>query len=127
MQGYAVPWLHLMGELSPKVTEGEKPVSQNLHKFGGYVISPSVKTCGFATFLLAVACCLQPATSPRESFGFQRGAAESRQSRDFGAFRQRKARLRLIVFWLHLMGELSPKVTEGEKPIDRCTNSVFAA
>ena len=22
-------WLHLMGELSPKVTEGEKPLSQN--------------------------------------------------------------------------------------------------
>ena len=24
-----VLWLHLMGELSPKVTEGEKPLSQN--------------------------------------------------------------------------------------------------
>ena len=29
------------------------------------------------------------------------------------------------ISWLHLMGELSPKVTEGEKPLDRCTNAVF--
>ena len=76
-------------------------------KFGRCVISPSVNTSGFATFLLAVACCLQPATSPRESFGFQRGFAESRQSRDFGEFRQRKAG-GYAVPWLLLMGELSP-------------------
>ena len=30
-------------------------------------------------------------------------------------------------FWLHLMGELSAKPTEGEKLLDRCTNAVFAA
>ena len=35
--------------------------------------------------------------------------------------------LRLFVSWLHLMGELSPKVTEGEKPLGRYTNPVFAA
>ena len=29
------------------------------------------------------------------------------------------------VLWLHLMGELSPKVTEGEKPLCRRTNIVF--
>ena len=52
--------------------------------------------------------CSQPATSPRETFGFQRGAAESRQSRDFGAYHQRKAGV-TPVLWLHLMGELASR------------------
>ena len=40
---------------------------------------------------LAVACCLQPATSPRESFGFQRGAAGALLCKASGAYHQRKA------------------------------------
>ena len=36
--------------------------------------------------LQAVACCTKPATSPRSNPEDCRGAAESRQSRDFGAF-----------------------------------------
>ena len=44
-----------------------------------YVISPSViATSRAATFLLAVACCLQPATSPDAFFECQSGAAETR-------------------------------------------------
>ena len=37
--------------------------------------------------------------------------------------------LRMFVPWLHLMGELSkPQVlTEGEKPLGRCTHAVFAS
>ena len=49
-----VPWLHLMGELSAKPTEGENPVCRTKKpaEFDRYVISPSVKTFGFATFLI---------------------------------------------------------------------------
>lgn len=45
---------------------------------------PSVR-CADSS-LQAVACCTQPATSPRSNPEDCRGAAESRQSRDFGAF-----------------------------------------
>ncbi len=75
-----------MGELSPEVTEGENPFRRTRKpaQIGRYVISPSVKTCGFATFLI-----------------------RGRQG------------LRPLVPWLHLMGELSPEVTEGEKPLSQ--------
>ena len=43
----------------------------HLYKFDRHVISPSGKPAVWH-LRLAVACCLQPATSPRESFGFQR-------------------------------------------------------
>ena len=39
----------------------------------------------FLSFQIAVACCIQPATSPRETFGFQRGAAETLLRKVFGA------------------------------------------
>ena len=52
---------------------------QNLQQFDRYVISPSVIATSRAdTFLLAVACCLQPATSPDAFFECQSGAAETR-------------------------------------------------
>ena len=36
-----------------------------------------------------------------------------------------RGRRGLCRFWLHLMGELSAKPTEGEKLIDRCTYAIF--
>ena len=48
--------------------------------------SPSVSAERADCSLQAVACCTQPATSPRSNPEDCRGAAESRQSRDFGAF-----------------------------------------
>ena len=33
--------------------------------------------------------------------------------------------LTFFVTWLHLMGELSTKSTEGEKSLGRCTHAVF--
>ena len=71
---------------------------------------------------LAVACCLQPATSPRETFGFQRGAAETLHSRVFGAYHQRKAG-GYAVPWPPLTRGLSPKVTEGENPCRRTSRN----
>ena len=53
--------------------------------------------------------CLQPATSPRETFGSQRGAAETLLCKVFGAYNQRKARGHEPHFWLHLMGELASR------------------
>ncbi len=51
---FFVTWLHLMGELSPKVTEGENLWRRTCKpaQIGMYVISPSVKTYGFDTFLI---------------------------------------------------------------------------
>ena len=83
-----VPWLHLMGELSAKPTEGENPCR---------------RTCNYSIDTLSL-------------------LPSSANAADTFLIRGRRGRCR---FWLHLMGELSAKPTEGEKPIDRCTNAVF--